>query len=257
MVKSNKERLSFYNDKYKKGTEKVHSYKIKLLDFLSKEKSKVLDIGCGSGVMAEKIKLLGHDVEGIDISEEAIEKLKEKNIDGKVVDVNKDLPFKDASFDIVWCSDLIEHVQSPGFLLDEIHRVLKKDGILLLTTCNSAYFIFRLMHLFGQTCSEIQHPYHFHFFSLRSLKKLLTSRKFKVLERLGRNTPIIFPKKILKPLFFLPLLTEKRVLKSLGLIGLKVEDTLTRGPIVLLSFFSNKLVSFFADELLIKASKTE
>ncbi len=138
MNKFNKESLSFYNHKYKKSTEKLHSYKVKLLEFLPKEKSKVLDIGCGSGIMSEKISSLGHDVEGVDVSKEAIEKLKERGINGRVADVNKNLPFEDTIFDVVWCSDLIEHIWSPGFLLNESYRVLKKDGILLLTTCNSA-----------------------------------------------------------------------------------------------------------------------
>lgn len=256
MNESDKDSLSFYNDKYQKGTEKLHSYKVKLLEFLPEEKSKVLDIGCGSGIMAEKISALGHDVEGIDVSDEAVKKLKEKGISGKKVDVNKSLPFESATFDVVWCSDLIEHIISPGFLLGETHRVLKKDGILLLTTTNSAYFIFRILHLLGKTCSDIQHLHHIHFFSSKGLKKVLRDKNFKVLEVVGRNTPIIFPKKVLKPLFFIPLLTEEKVLKLFALFGLKEEDTLTRGPVILSSFFSKKIINFFADEFLIKASKT-
>jgi 2-polyprenyl-3-methyl-5-hydroxy-6-metoxy-1,4-benzoquinol methylase len=51
-----------------------------------------LDVGCSSGVITEKIKSLGHNVEGIDISEEAIKKLKGKDINGQVCDVNNVLP---------------------------------------------------------------------------------------------------------------------------------------------------------------------
>jgi len=245
----------FYNRKYKRSAERVHSFKVRLLDFLPKEKSKVLDVGCGSGVMAEKISALGHDVEGVDISKEAIERLKKKAIRGEVVNVDQELPYNDGTFDVVWCGELIEHVQSPEFILDESHRVLKDNGILLLSTCNSAYFVFRIMHVLGKTCSEIQHPYHFHFFTARSLKKILEDSKFRILEFAGRNTPIIFPANVLKPFFFIPLITEKRVLKSLGLINFKLEDTVTRGPLILFSFFSKRLISFFADAFLIKASK--
>lgn len=168
-----KKSLSFYNYKYQKGAERIHSYKTKLLGFLPDKKCNVLDVGCGSGVTAERIRALGHEVVGVDIANEAIEKLRAKGMKGEVINVDKELPFEDVVFDVVWCGELIEHVQSPEFILDEAYRVLKDDGILLLSTCNSAYFIFRILHLLGRTCSEIQHPYHFHFFTTRSLRELL------------------------------------------------------------------------------------
>ena len=247
--------LFFYNRKYKRSTERVHSFKTKLLEFLPKEKSRVLDIGCGSGVMAEKIRDLGHDVQGVDISKEGIERLKSRGIEGRVVNVDEELPFEDGTFDAIWCGELIEHIQSPEFILDEAHRVLKDDGVFLLSTCNSAYFIFRVLHLLGRTCSEIQHPYHFHFFTTRSLRELLENSRFKILEFVGRNTPVIFPKKALKPFFSIPLLTEARILKLLDSINFKVENTVTRGPLILFSFFSKRAISFFADALLVKAAK--
>jgi SAM-dependent methyltransferase len=242
--------------KYERGTENLHSYKVKLLQSLPESECKVLELGGGSGTVAARIAgLLGQAVTGIDVSKRGVQRLKQRGIDGIVADVDDSIPIEDRSYDVVWCTDLIEHVASPMRLLNAIHRVLKPSETLLLSTPNSAYFGFRLLHLLGRTCSEIQHPHHVHFFSLRMLVELLETTGFETVEVMGRNMPIVFPARVLSPLTSIPGVTQNTVSSLLRKMGLEEADTLTRGTVVHWSFFARRGITLLADQFLVKARK--
>jgi ubiquinone/menaquinone biosynthesis C-methylase UbiE len=109
-----------------------------LLSELGKQKSgKVLDVGCGTGDITLEIKKLGHEVGGVDFSEVATTKAREKGIDARTSDVDKHgLDFASESFDYVWMTDVVEHVFDPINLLSETNRVLKPGGQVYLTVPN-------------------------------------------------------------------------------------------------------------------------
>lgn len=142
------------------------------------KKGLVLDIGCGDGTNAKRIKKLGFDVFGVDISKQAVKKAQENGIKAKVVDLNtQKLPFEDNHFDVVWLTDVIEHVFWPDELLSEIYRVLKKGGYLYLTTPNVSWYIIRLRILLGDTLKDV-HPEHIHWFNKKNLLETLANHKF-------------------------------------------------------------------------------
>lgn len=95
------------------------------------DNSKVLDIGCNSG---EFMRLLrdkkGCKVSGAEISVSMIDICKAKGLNVVLCDADK-LPFPDESFDVVILMEVLEHFHEPVPYLQEIRRVLKKDGILL------------------------------------------------------------------------------------------------------------------------------
>lgn len=99
---------------------------------------KVLDIGCWSGQYDKLAVSEAKELVGIDPDEEAI-KFAQRTIKGATFLQGSalDLPFKDKSFDVVMFNDVIEHVPKNSELtcIKEIYRVLKPDGILLLSTC--------------------------------------------------------------------------------------------------------------------------
>lgn len=102
------------------------------------DQKKLLDVGCGIGTIALELRNRGFQVTGIDFSEVAINKCLQHGLDAVVSDVDKDgLKFSDNSFDIVWAGDIIEHVFDPIFLFEEIYRVLKNNGSLLMTVPNN------------------------------------------------------------------------------------------------------------------------
>lgn len=92
----------------------------------------VLDIGCGPGGNLLFLERFGF-VTGLDISKEALRLARDKNFKKLVQGSAETLPFPDASFNVVSILDVLEHVNDDEGTLGEIARVLKKDGVLLLT----------------------------------------------------------------------------------------------------------------------------
>jgi ubiquinone/menaquinone biosynthesis C-methylase UbiE len=100
--------------------------------------AKVLDVGCGAGVIAKKLFSLGFDVYGVDFSDEVI-KIAEEEVPGanfQVADICN-LPFADETFDVVACLGVFPTVTDPGKALRESFRVLKKGGVIIVRTLNS------------------------------------------------------------------------------------------------------------------------
>lgn len=99
----------------------------------------ILDVGCGDGVALFLIKELINNkkvnIFGVDQSEKAICVAKNKITDGnfKVSSVYN-IPFNDSYFDIVISSDVIEHVKKPENMLDEIKRVTRNNGFVVIGT---------------------------------------------------------------------------------------------------------------------------
>ena len=126
---------------------------------------RALDIGCREGEQAELLKKRGYIVEAIDIEL--------KYAHAKKIDVNVGLPYANEYFDLVWCSEVLEHLKEPEYSVSEMKRVLKKNGMLILTTPNSNFWLFRLLKLFGIKPCKLQNPTHIHFFSILDIKRIL------------------------------------------------------------------------------------
>ena len=124
-----------------------------------------LDLGCRDGYWSEKLSKLGYTVTSIDI---------ESNYPkAQIIDANKVLPFEDNSFDLIWSSEVLEHLDDPAFSISEMKRVLKSDGQIVMTTPNSNFWFFRLFKLFGVPVEDTQHESHRSFFSIQDIQRLL------------------------------------------------------------------------------------
>ena len=101
----------------------------------------VLDLGCAGGFMAEALAERGARVTGLDPAKDAIEAARAHaaqeghDIDYRV-GVGEEMPFDDASFDIVVCVDVLEHVADLQQTLNEVARVLRPGGQFLFDTIN-------------------------------------------------------------------------------------------------------------------------
>ncbi len=123
-----------------------------------------LDVGCREGVQTRWLQSHGYEVTSIDV---------DKRFEGaQVVNANEPLPFPDESFDLVWCSEVIEHLEDPAVSLAELRRVTKPGGELILTTPNSYALLFRFIALFGLTPQRIQRKDHLHFFAEEDIRRL-------------------------------------------------------------------------------------
>lgn len=108
---------------------------------------KILEVGCGNGYYLSLLNRLGLNISltGIDNDKLALFDAKRFIGDEKVILIFADatrLPFKDSSFNKIICSEVIEHIRDDKKVLQEIHRVLKKEGIMVLSTCNINYPFF-------------------------------------------------------------------------------------------------------------------
>lgn len=99
---------------------------------------KVLDVGAGFGHMASTLKYFcSYEVYAIDFQAELKTLLEGRDITFKQVDLEKDkIPFDEGFFDLVLFCEVIQHLNPPCVdkVLNEIHRVLSDEGLLLLTT---------------------------------------------------------------------------------------------------------------------------
>jgi ubiquinone/menaquinone biosynthesis C-methylase UbiE len=97
----------------------------------------VLDLGCGDGTFAAAAAAVGAaEAVGVDVSETAVRRARAAHpgLRFEVVAQGGELPLADASFDVVWCSEVLEHVLDTARLLSEARRVLRTGGTFLVTT---------------------------------------------------------------------------------------------------------------------------
>jgi ubiquinone/menaquinone biosynthesis C-methylase UbiE len=97
------------------------------LDLLNKKKSFILDIGCGDGGISYFLNRCGKHIIAIDLEK------KKRNFDYIIATAEK-LPFKESIFDQILFLDVLEHIPKEKLVVEEINRVMKKNGNLIITT---------------------------------------------------------------------------------------------------------------------------
>jgi 2-polyprenyl-6-hydroxyphenyl methylase/3-demethylubiquinone-9 3-methyltransferase len=97
---------------------------------------RVLDVGCGEGRFAAELARAGAHVVGIDVAEEPLRRARARHpeLDLRLVDGEGPWDLADASFDMVWAGEVIEHVADTAAWLSEVRRVLRSGGGLLVST---------------------------------------------------------------------------------------------------------------------------
>jgi len=130
----------------------------------------VLDAGCGDGFFLE---MLRGDVYGVDISEKRLKRSRKKNIFCKLTlaDLCYKLPFKDASFNIIILTEVIEHLKKPS--MGELLRILKKGGYLIVSAPNE--YLWRLGRLFTLRF-PLKLSDHYHVWTPKKLNNTIQSK---------------------------------------------------------------------------------
>ena len=131
---------------------------------------RALDLGCGDGAVSPAIR--AERLTLADVSPGALERARARLPDAEAVEVEPDapLPFADGAFDLVVCTETLEHVRDVQLLLSEVRRVLEPGGRLTVSTPRHR----RLM-----AAPDPLSP-HLRFFTRRSLAALLELMGFDV-----------------------------------------------------------------------------
>ncbi len=150
--------------------------------------AKVLDVGCGEGVLVEEFRQKGWDIEGLDLNYES-ESVRRGDV--------REIPYPDASFDTVLFLDTLEHLafEDQPKALSEINRVLKPSGYLVLSVPNLAHLNSRIRFLLkGRLDRTDVETNHIGERPLWEYEQLLKQRGYSVLQRVGTSftLPLIY-----------------------------------------------------------------
>jgi 2-polyprenyl-6-hydroxyphenyl methylase/3-demethylubiquinone-9 3-methyltransferase len=156
-------------------------------------RARVIDIGCGNGVVTNQIQLLGFNVVGVEPSRDGVEQAK-KAFPGVLVEMASaydDLYERFGEFDIAVCLEVVEHLYSPHVLMRNIARLLKSGGVVVISTPYHGYAKNVVLSLAGKWDFH-HHPLiehgHIKFWSRASLERLVADAGLRPVEflRLGR-----------------------------------------------------------------------
>jgi ubiquinone/menaquinone biosynthesis C-methylase UbiE len=137
----------------------------------------VLEVGCGDGSFTTNLAEQFSSVTGIDISASQIadNKARLPHITFRQHDVSQRFPFPDGSFEVVWCSEVLEHLFDPAFALREMHRILRPGGRLLVTVPYHGRFKNVLIALFNWDEHFVPSTSHIRFYTKRSLGRIVSA----------------------------------------------------------------------------------
>jgi SAM-dependent methyltransferase len=145
---------------------------------------RVLDVGCATGFLAQRLQARGATVVGLELDERAAAEARRYCEAVHVGDVETmELPLEPGSFDAIVCGDFIEHLRDPQAFLARIRPFLTPDGTLALSTPNIANWAMRLGLLFGRfryTEWGILDRTHTHLFTRKTLTECLQAAGYRV-----------------------------------------------------------------------------
>jgi 2-polyprenyl-3-methyl-5-hydroxy-6-metoxy-1,4-benzoquinol methylase len=152
---------------------------------------RVVDLGCGEGAFTSSIAQAGFAVVGIEVAQSAIERARTRHpgLDFRLAPVNGSLPLEDGSFNLVWATEVIEHIADTAPWLSEVRRVLAPRGRLLVTTPSHGRLRVALggVERFSEPLGD-----HLHLYTRRSLRGVLEDLGFDEVEvRAAGGPPLL------------------------------------------------------------------
>jgi SAM-dependent methyltransferase len=141
---------------------------------------RVLDLGCGAGRFVAALRDAGADPVGVELAEAALERAR-NNVPGadlRLVAPDGSLPLDHGEVDLVWCSEVLEHVPDTVALLTEVRRVLRPGGRLLVTVPDHGRVKRTLLALAHYDAHYDPLGQHVRFYTRRSLSRALRATGF-------------------------------------------------------------------------------
>ena len=155
---------------------------------------RVLDLGCGAGQFLALLRRLDAEPVGVELSERALARAAEAEpgVETHLLAPDGSIPLVHGSVDLVWCSEVIEHVADVGYLLSEVRRVLRPGGRLLLTTPFHGRIKGAVLALTRFDAHFDPLGQHLRFFTAASLRRTLEAARLDVDEiAAARGVPVL------------------------------------------------------------------
>jgi SAM-dependent methyltransferase len=168
---------NFQSIRWKDIVKAVLRCKVGTLDPRFPAPGRMLDLGCGSGWFLCRMRDRGWETHGVEISSEAAELGRETCRLDIFAGTLRQANFPAAHFDYIRSNHSFEHISCPGETLDEIHRILKREGKVLIGVPNEESLNSRF---FGQYWWYRGAPVHPFTYSVRTLSKLLNKHHFAI-----------------------------------------------------------------------------
>jgi 2-polyprenyl-3-methyl-5-hydroxy-6-metoxy-1,4-benzoquinol methylase len=144
------------------------------------EGGRLLDVGCGTGNFLAQMRERGAwKVFGLDVNQKAVRYARQRLQIEAFCGTLTDAQYPSAFFDVVTLWNVLEHLHSPIRTLEEVRRVLRPGGALILSVPNSRSMDARL---FGPHWIGLDPPRHLYTFDQRTLRLLLAQAGFRILE---------------------------------------------------------------------------
>jgi len=159
-----------------------------------RKNNKMLDVGCGPGLFLIEAKKRGWEVYGTEFTDKQLAYLKDKGINtlkGKLTNNS----FEDGLFDVIISSEVIEHINNPVEEMQQFHRLLRKGGVVYITTPN---FNALERYLLKGDYEIIEYPEHLSYYTPTTINLLLTNNGFEKLKITTTGVSIARIKKSLK-----------------------------------------------------------
>jgi SAM-dependent methyltransferase len=152
---------------------------------------RVLDLGCGAGRFVRALGEAGADPVGVELAEAALQRARRNapGADLRLVAPDGSLPLEHRSVDLVWCSEVLEHVGDVAGLLVEVRRVLRPGGRLLATVPYHGRVQAALISLTRFDAHFDPLGQHLRFFTRRSLERTLAAGGFEAIDVRPRGGP--------------------------------------------------------------------
>ncbi len=153
----------------------------------------VLDVGCGDGRFATELVRAGAHVLAVDVAGEPLRRARSRDpqLDARLVATDGPWELEDASFDVVWAGEVIEHVADTAAWLSEARRVLRSGGSLLASTPAHERLSLARLALFPRAFARHFDPLgdHLRFYDRRTLADLLDRFGFEQIAVRGAGGP--------------------------------------------------------------------
>jgi glycosyltransferase involved in cell wall biosynthesis len=160
--------------------------------FGTRAPSKILDLGCSSGLLSERLREMGHHVTGVDLNE--LGSIRDRTDAFFCADLNDGIPSEvGRGFDIVLMADVLEHLVNPGALLTQVRDVLAPDGTAILCVPNMGHWYPRFrstVGMFDYDQRGILDATHLRFFTRRSITRLVERQGYTIRRIEGVGLPL-------------------------------------------------------------------